>query len=75
MNAYLNYYRTEVNDEGDKPPIGIILCKSGNDIVAEYALGGLSNQVFASNYIYYIPDKEELVNEVKALLEGEAGNE
>jgi hypothetical protein len=39
MNTYLNYYRTEVNDEGDNPPIGIILCKSGNDIVAEYALG------------------------------------
>lgn len=71
MNAYLNYYRTEVNDEGDNPPIGIILCKNGNDIVAEYALGGLSNQVFASSYIYYIPDKEELVNEVKALLESE----
>jgi predicted nuclease of restriction endonuclease-like (RecB) superfamily len=71
MNAYLNYYRTEVNDEGDNPPIGIILCKSGNDIVAEYALGGLSNQVFASTYVYYIPDKEDLINEVKAMLEAE----
>jgi predicted nuclease of restriction endonuclease-like (RecB) superfamily len=68
MNAYLNYYKTEVNDEGDNEPIGIILCKSDDEIVAEYALGGLSNQVFASRYVYYIPDKEQLVNEVKALL-------
>lgn len=68
MNAYLNYYKTEVNDEGDNPPIGIILCKSNREIVAEYALGGLSNQVFASSYVYYIPDKEQLVNEVKALI-------
>jgi predicted nuclease of restriction endonuclease-like (RecB) superfamily len=68
MNAYLNYFKTEVNDEGDNPPIGIILCASGSDVVAEYALGGLSNQVFASNYVYYIPDKEELAGEVKALL-------
>jgi predicted nuclease of restriction endonuclease-like (RecB) superfamily len=68
MNAYLNYYKTEVNDDGDNPPIGIILCKSNSEIVAEYALGGLSNQVFASSYVYYIPDKEQLVNEVKALI-------
>jgi len=73
MNAYLNYYATEVNDEGDNPPVGIILCKTNRDIVAEYALGGLSHQVFASSYVYYIPDKEQLVNEVKGLLEQEKG--
>jgi predicted nuclease of restriction endonuclease-like (RecB) superfamily len=75
MNAYLNYYKTEVNDEGDNPPIGIILCRTSKEIVAEYALGGLSNQVFASNYVYYIPDKELLVNEVKYLLEQEEKEE
>jgi predicted nuclease of restriction endonuclease-like (RecB) superfamily len=71
MNAYLNYYKTEVNDVDDNPPIGIILCRTSKEIVAEYALGGLSNQVFASNYVYYIPDKELLINEVKHLLENE----
>ena len=71
MNAYLNYYKNEINDEGDNPPIGIILCRTSKEIVAEYALGGLSNQVFASTYVYYIPEKEQLVNEVKFLLEQE----
>ena len=71
MNAYLNYYKSEVNDEDDNPPIGIILCRTSKEIIAEYALGGLSNQVFASTYVYYIPDKEQLVNEVKYLLEQE----
>ena len=71
MNAYLNYYKTEVNDEGDNAPVGIILCKTQKDFVAEYALGGLSNQVFAANYVYYIPDKEQLLAEVKALLKKE----
>jgi predicted nuclease of restriction endonuclease-like (RecB) superfamily len=71
MNAYLNYYKTEVNDEGDNDPIGILLCKSNDEIVAEYALGGLSNQIFASRYVYYIPDKERLIKEVKALLDAE----
>jgi hypothetical protein len=40
-------------------------CRTSKEIVAEYALGGFSNQVFASNYVYYIPGKEQLVNEVK----------
>ena len=71
MNMYLNYYKTEVNDENDNPPVGIILCKTSDNIVVEYALGGLSNQVFASSYVYYIPDKEVLIGEVKALLEQE----
>jgi predicted nuclease of restriction endonuclease-like (RecB) superfamily len=75
MNAYLNYYKTEVNDEGDNPPIGIILCRTSKEIVAEYALGGLSNHVFASTYVYYIPNKEQLVNEVKYLLEQEEESE
>ena len=68
MNMYLNYYKTEVNDDGDNPPVGIILCKTNKDIVAEYALGGLSNRVFASRYVYYIPDKDSLIGEVKSLL-------
>jgi len=71
MNAYLNYYKNEVNDEGDNPPVGIILCSTSKEVVAEYALGGLSNQIFASNYVYYIPEKEQLINEVKYLLEQE----
>jgi predicted nuclease of restriction endonuclease-like (RecB) superfamily len=75
MNAYLNYYKNEVNDAGDIPPVGIILCSTSKEIVAEYALGGLSNQVFASNYVYLIPDKEQLVSEVKHLLEQENENQ
>ena len=71
MNAYLNYYKAEVNDESDNPPIGIILCRTSKEIVAEYALGSLSNQMFASNYVFYIPEKEQLVNEVRYLLEQE----
>jgi len=68
MNMYLNYYKTEVNEEDDNPPVGIILCKSNDSIMAEYALGGLSNQIFASRYVYVIPDKEQLIREVNLLM-------
>ena len=69
MNMYLNYYNEEINDEYDNKPIGIILCKGKKDVSLEYALGGLSNNVFASTYTYYIPNKEELISEVKKVLE------
>ena len=49
---YVNYYANEVNDEGDDKPIGIILCADTSEVVAEYALGGLENQIFASKYVY-----------------------
>ena len=68
MNTYLNYYKTEINEETDNAPIGMILCTSKDKIEAEYALGGLSNQIFASTYVLYLPDKEMLLKEVEDLL-------
>jgi predicted nuclease of restriction endonuclease-like (RecB) superfamily len=68
LNAYLNYYSAEINDENDNPPIGIILCTDKNAVDAEYALGGLSNNIFASRYVSYIPNKEELIAQVEAVL-------
>lgn len=69
LNMYLNYYSTEINDDDDNPPIGIILCTEKNSIDAEYALGGLSNNLFASKYVLYMPDKEQLIAEVEKVLD------
>ena len=66
LNMYLNYYAAEVNDPDDNPPIGIILCTEKDSIAAEYALGGLSNNIFASRYVLYMPDKEQLIAQVEA---------
>ena len=68
LNMYLNYYSAEVNEESDNPPIGIILCADKNNVTAEYALGGLSNNIFASTYTYVIPDKEKLIEQVETIL-------
>ena len=69
MNLYLNYYENVVNSEDDGKPIGIILCAEKDKVALEYALGGLSNNIFASTYTYYIPNKEQLINEVEKVLE------
>ncbi len=69
LNMYLNYYAEEVNEESDNPPIGIILCTDRDFLGAEYALGGLNNNIFASKYTYVIPDKEELIAQMEAVLD------
>ena len=68
LNMYLNYYENEVNDETDNKPIGIILCTDKDALTAEYALGGLSSNIFASKYTYYIPKKETLIAELEKVL-------
>ena len=72
---YLNYYAREINDADDNPPIGIILCTEKDSITAEYALGGLSNNVFASRYVLYMPDKEQLIAQVEAVMRKWGGSE
>ncbi len=60
MNFYLNYYREEMNTEGDTDPIGIILGASQNKLTLHYALQNISNQVFVSHYQLYLPNREQL---------------
>lgn len=45
-------------------------------MVAEYSLGGINNNLFASNYTYYMPNKEELIAQVeKVIKENEKAEE
>ena len=39
-----------------------------DSVAAEYALGGLFNNIFASKYTYYIPDKEQLIQEAEKVI-------
>ncbi len=68
LNMYLNYYEKEINDDIDNKPIGIILCTDKDELTVEYALGGLSSNIFASQYTYFIPNKEQLLQEVEKVL-------
>ncbi|MCW3804760.1 PDDEXK nuclease domain-containing protein [Plebeiibacterium marinum] len=68
MNMYLNYFKAEENTEGDNPPIGIVLGADKNDILVEYAIGGISNNIFVSKYQLYLPDRKVLEQKVKELI-------
>lgn len=66
MQMYVNYYTRELMNEGDNPPIGIVLCSDKSNAVVNYTLPEGNTQIFASKYMLYIPSEEELKREIQA---------
>ena len=65
MQMYLNYYTREMMNDGDNPPIGIVLCSEKSDSVVKYTLPENNTQIFASKYMLYLPTEEELKQELE----------
>lgn len=65
MQMYVNYYTRELMNEGDNPPIGIVLCADKSDAVVKYTLPENNSQIFASKYFTYLPSEEELKRELR----------
>lgn len=65
LNTYVSWYQVNEMREGDKPPIGILLCTDRDSTLVEYALAGMDNNLFVSKYLLELPSKEEM----KAFLE------
>ncbi len=68
MNLYLNYFKSEENVSGDNEPIGIILSAEKDEVMVEYAMGGISNKIFVSKYQLLLPDKKILQQRIKEIL-------
>jgi predicted nuclease of restriction endonuclease-like (RecB) superfamily len=60
MNLYLGYFAIDKNNEGDNPPIGIILAREKDEVMVQYAMYGNDNKLFVSKYQLYLPDLDEL---------------
>jgi predicted nuclease of restriction endonuclease-like (RecB) superfamily len=65
MLMYVNYYTRELMNEGDNPPIGILLCADKSESVVKYTLPEENTQIFASKYKLYLPTEEELLREIE----------
>ncbi len=59
MQMYVNYFDREVKVAGEKPTIGIVLCKQKNKALVEITLPKGAN-IHAREYQLYLPGKEEL---------------
>ena len=75
MNLYINYYKSEMNVEGDNPPIGIVLGADADRLTMQYAMEGISNQLFAAKYQLYLPSREELQSQLDRIIRKQEKND
>jgi len=60
LNMYLNYFKAEVMQPDDNPPIGILLCTEKGYTLVKYATAGLDPNIFVQKYMIELPSEEEI---------------
>jgi len=64
MHLYCNYAAEHWTNQGENPPVGLILCAENDAAVAHYALENLPNKVLAAEYRMTLPDEKTLAAEI-----------
>ena len=60
LNTYVSWYKRHMMQEGDNPPVGLLLCSHKKHALAEFALAGMDNQLFVSKYQLALPKPAEI---------------
>ena len=68
LNTYLNYYRAEISEKSDNPPIGILLVADKNKALVEYATANMDENLFVRKYLLQLPSKEVLTSFIQGEL-------
>lgn len=75
LKMYLAYYRKNIMQPDDNPPVGILMCSEVGQEMAEYTLLDTDEDVFISKYELNIPSKERMAEFLRKENEGLAGKE
>ncbi|WP_437917922.1 PDDEXK nuclease domain-containing protein [Sphingobacterium sp. LRF_L2] len=65
LKTYVNYYKKEIMQEGDNPPVGLLLVTNKNSALVEYAIADSDQQLFVSKYLLELPSEEDLIAEIE----------
>ena len=65
MQMYVNYFTRYMMNEGDNPPVGLLLCAQKSDTLVRLTLPEDNRQIYAAKYMPYLPTEEELKRELK----------
>ena len=65
MDGYVRLFEERFKVPGDNPTIGLILCSSKGKAVAKYSVLSESRQIFASEYLKFLPSEDELRLEIE----------
>ena len=62
LNMYVNYYKANMMQDGDNPPVGILLCAEAGKETVEYTAPGMDENLFVSTYMLHLPNRQELLD-------------
>ncbi|HIG93223.1 TPA: DUF1016 domain-containing protein [Candidatus Woesearchaeota archaeon] len=68
LQMYVNYYNKNIKQTDEQPTIGILLCADKKEAIVRYTLPEHNKQIFASKYKLCLPNKAELEEKVKKIL-------
>ncbi len=70
LRMYLAYYRKNIMQADDNPPVGILMCSEVGKEMAEYTLLDTDENVFISKYQLSVPSKERITEFLRKENEG-----
>ncbi|MBK0382200.1 DUF1016 family protein [Pedobacter sp. SD-b] len=62
LKTYLQFYKKNMMQPTDNPPVGLLLVTSQNKTLVEYAVADSDKELFVSQYLLQLPKKEQLVD-------------
>jgi predicted nuclease of restriction endonuclease-like (RecB) superfamily len=71
LQMYVNYYDRFEKQDFENPTIGILLCTDKNDAMVKITLPENNNNIIASKYQLYLPTEQQLINELKLIVNDE----
>jgi len=60
MNFYVNWFKANMQAEGDNPPVGILLCSEKDGAEVEFSTAGMDEKLFVTRYLTTLPSTEQL---------------
>jgi hypothetical protein len=60
LKTYVNYYKKNIVQAGDNPPVGLLLVTENNKPLVEYAMADADQHLFVSKYVLALPSTKQL---------------
>ena len=68
LQMYVNYYDRYEKLPDENPTVGILLCTAKNDLLAKVTLPEDNTHILTSKYELYLPSENELIEEIKEVI-------
>lgn len=68
LNTYLNFFKAEIAEANDNPPVGILLVAEKDHALVRYATAGMDENLFVQQYLVRLPNKDQLIKNIESEL-------